>query len=111
MEDLSDGISDMHVSAVVSEVNMIGSNLKKWWVDTGAPQHICSDKSMFTSYNEVKNGEKLYMGNSATSIVEGKRHGGAKDDFRKITHSQQCVICSRHSQESSLWTFVEQEWV
>ena len=62
----------MHLSAVVSEVNMIGSNLKEWWMDTGATHHICSDRRMFISYNEVKNGEKLYMGNSATSVVEEK---------------------------------------
>ena len=41
-------------------------------MDTGATCHICSDKRMFTSYNEVKNGKKLYMSNSATFAVEGK---------------------------------------
>ena len=72
MEDLSDDILDMHISAIVSEMNMIGFNLKEWWVDTGATRHIYSDKMMFTSYNEVKNGDQLYMGNSTTSVVEGK---------------------------------------
>ena len=28
------------VSAVVSEVNFIGSNTKEWWVDTGAIHHV-----------------------------------------------------------------------
>ena len=30
-----DDVSDMNLSAVVSEVNFIGSNTKEWWVDTG----------------------------------------------------------------------------
>ena len=29
-------VSDMNLSAVVFEVNFIGSNTKEWWVDTGA---------------------------------------------------------------------------
>ncbi|XP_057463817.1 uncharacterized protein LOC130753655 [Actinidia eriantha] len=71
VEDLSDGISDMHLSVIVSEVNIIGSNPKngEWTLELLV---ISSDKRMFTSYNEVKNGEQLYLGNSATSVVERK---------------------------------------
>ncbi|XP_028053846.1 uncharacterized protein LOC114258157 [Camellia sinensis] len=46
MEDLLQDVDDMHVSVVVSKVNMVVSNLKE-----------C---------------EKLFMGNSTTSTVEGK---------------------------------------
>ena len=59
VKDLSDGILDTHLSDVVFEVNMIGSNLKEWWMNTGATHHIFSDKRMFISYNEVKNEEQL----------------------------------------------------
>jgi transposase InsO family protein len=72
VETLSDNVEDMHLSAVVSEVNLVGSNPKEWWVDTGATRHICSERKMFSSYNEVTNGEKLFMGNSSTSKVEGE---------------------------------------
>ena len=41
-------------------------------MDTGATHHICSDRKIFTSYNKVTNGEKLYIGNSTISILEGK---------------------------------------
>ena len=62
-----DDVSDMNLSAVVSEVNFIGSNTKEWWVDTGATRHVCSDKKMFSSYQTIDNGEQLFMGNSSSS--------------------------------------------
>ena len=67
-----DDVSDMNLSTVVSEVNFIGSNTKKWWVDTGATRHVCSDKKMFSSYQTINNGEKLFMGKSFSSKVEGQ---------------------------------------
>ncbi|XP_058217436.1 uncharacterized protein LOC131328512 [Rhododendron vialii] len=70
--ELEDG-SDVNLSAVVSKVNMVGSNPQEWWVDTGATRHICCEKKLFTSFEPVTNGEKLFMGNFATSEVEG--HG------------------------------------
>ena len=62
----------MNLSAVVSEVNFIGSNTKEWWVDTGATRHVCSDKKMFSSYQTIDNGEQLFMSNSSSSKVEGQ---------------------------------------
>ena len=67
-----DDVSDMNLSAVVSEVNFIGNNTKEWWVDTGATPHVCSDKKMFSSYQTIDNGEQLFMGNSSSSKVEGQ---------------------------------------
>ena len=67
-----DDVSDMKLSAVVSEVNFIGSNTKEWWVDTGATHHVFSDKKMFSSYQNIDNGEQLFMGNSSSSNVEGQ---------------------------------------
>ena len=67
-----DDVSNMNLSAVVSEVNFIGSNTKEWWVDTGATCHVCSDKKMFSSYQTIDNGEQLFMGNSSSSKVEGQ---------------------------------------
>ena len=67
-----DDVSDMNLSTVVSEVNFIGSNTKEWWVDTRATRHVCSDKKMFSSYQNIDNGEQLFMGNSSSSKVEGQ---------------------------------------
>ncbi|CAN6584101.1 unnamed protein product [Malus baccata var. baccata] len=59
------------LAAVVSEVNMV-SNVSEWLLDTGATKHICTDKNLFTEYHPAAHEEKLYMGNSASSAVEGK---------------------------------------
>ena len=67
-----DDVSDMNLSAVVSEVNFIGSNTKEWWLDTGATHHVCSDKKMFSSYHNIDNGEQLFMGKSSSSKIEGQ---------------------------------------
>ncbi|GJX18978.1 retrotransposon protein, putative, ty1-copia subclass [Tanacetum coccineum] len=58
--------------AMTSEVNLVGSNNSGWWVDTKATGHVCADKSMFYSFRAVDNGEKLYMGNSATADIKGE---------------------------------------
>ena len=69
---LLDDVSNMNLSAGVSEMNFIGSNTKEWWVDTRATHHVCSDKKMFSSYHSIDNGEQLFMGNSSSSKAEGQ---------------------------------------
>ncbi|GJU43446.1 retrovirus-related pol polyprotein from transposon TNT 1-94 [Tanacetum coccineum] len=58
---------------MISEVNL-GIVLIKvvGWIDTGATRHVCADKSMFHSFRAVDNGQKLYMGNSATADIKGE---------------------------------------
>ena len=53
-------------------MNLVGSNPREWWINTSASRHVCSDKNMFTSFDSVDNGEKLFMGNSATSEIQGQ---------------------------------------
>lgn len=72
IEDITQDVSDISFSAGVYEVNLVGSNLKEWWIDTGATQLICSDKRMFTSFKPVKDEDTLYMENSATSEIQGE---------------------------------------
>ncbi|XP_057488500.1 uncharacterized protein LOC130774470 [Actinidia eriantha] len=72
VENISNGVNDMNLCAVLTEVNKIGSNTKEWWVDTGATRHVCSNKEMFITYQVVTNGEQIFMGNSAISKVEGQ---------------------------------------
>ncbi|GJU35660.1 pol polyprotein [Tanacetum coccineum] len=38
----------------------------------GQTRHVCADKSMFHSFRAVDNGQKLYMGNSATADIKGE---------------------------------------
>nr|GEW74518.1 hypothetical protein [Tanacetum cinerariifolium] len=60
------------VCAMISEVNLVGTNHGGWWIDTRATRHVCADKSMFYSFRAVDNGHKLYMGNSATADIKGE---------------------------------------
>ncbi|KAL0333939.1 UNVERIFIED_CONTAM: Retrovirus-related Pol polyprotein from transposon TNT 1-94 [Sesamum angustifolium] len=62
-------LGELNLSAVVFEANLV-DNPRKWWIDTGATRHICSDKEMFSTYTPI-NGRKLFMGNSATSNIVG----------------------------------------
>nr|GEU80219.1 Pol polyprotein [Tanacetum cinerariifolium] len=60
------------VCAMIYEVNLVGTNHGGWWIDTGATRHVCVDKSMFHSFKAVDNGQKLYLGNSATADIKGE---------------------------------------
>ncbi|GJX64041.1 retrovirus-related pol polyprotein from transposon TNT 1-94 [Tanacetum coccineum] len=68
--DMITMVSD--VCAMISEVNLVGTNHGGWWIDTGATRHVCVDKSMFQSFRAVDNGQKLYMDNSATADIKGE---------------------------------------
>ena len=70
VEKISNGVDDINLIAMISECNMAG-NPKEWWIDIGATRHICANISMFSSYTTVGGDEKLYIGNSSTSKVEG----------------------------------------
>ena len=72
MEEITQEIDDLNLLSIVSEVNLIGFNPREWWIDTGATLHVCSDKNMFTSFELVNSGEKLFMVNSAMSKIQGQ---------------------------------------
>ena len=49
------------------------TNIKDWVVDSGATMHIYGNKSAFTSYTTVKEGdEQVFMGDSRSTLVIGK---------------------------------------
>ena len=62
IDDISKDMSDIDLTAEISEVNLVGSNLKEWWIDTGAIRHVCSDKKMFSTFEPIETGEKVFMG-------------------------------------------------
>ena len=74
VDNITQDVLDINLSAMVSEVNFVGSNSKEWWIDTGATRHVCSTKKMFISF-EPLDGEKVFMGNSTSSAVEGQAKG------------------------------------
>lgn len=74
VEKLSKDVNDIDLSAVISEVNLVGEDTKEWWMDTGSTHHICLDQNLFSSYYPVDNGEEIFMDNSSTSkfVRKGK---------------------------------------
>ena len=53
--------TNMNLSTAIYEVNLIWVNTKEWWINTGATRHICSENKMFSTYNPMSNGEKIFM--------------------------------------------------
>ena len=59
------------IVAVVSEVNPV-NNLSKWVLDTRATRHICTNRNIFAEYEEVNDGETVFLGDARTTKVVGK---------------------------------------
>nr|XP_015893594.2 uncharacterized protein LOC107427727 [Ziziphus jujuba var. spinosa] len=82
MEHITKKVDDIDFSTVVSGVNLVGSNPREWWIDAGVTRHVHADKNIFTSFKPKQNGEKLFMGNSATSEIQGEGKIVVKMIFR-----------------------------
>lgn len=72
VEDLSKEMEDIDLCEVVSEVNMVASNLREWWNNTGASCHICCDKGSFAGLTMKNNRGHVYMKNATISTIKGK---------------------------------------
>nr|GEX74692.1 hypothetical protein [Tanacetum cinerariifolium] len=44
----------------------------QWWIDSGAITHVCKDCCWFKTYEPVKDGYVLYMGDDHFDLVHGK---------------------------------------
>lgn len=47
-------------------------NKTDWVLDTSASRHLCANKELFHDFEEVADGECVYVGNSTTAGVMGK---------------------------------------
>ncbi|GJS49636.1 hypothetical protein Tco_0571831 [Tanacetum coccineum] len=56
----------------ILEVNQVGSNTKELWIDTSVTRYACLGKSIFSSFKEVFDGAKLFMGNSVAANIKGE---------------------------------------
>ncbi|KAK9666750.1 hypothetical protein RND81_14G208400 [Saponaria officinalis] len=63
--------TDDIIAAVIVEANLVG-NVVEWILDTGASRHFCADKGLFAEFEEVADGERVYMGNSSSAMITGK---------------------------------------
>ena len=68
-------------------MNLVGSNRREWWIDTGATRHVCLEKELFTSFKNNESSEKLFMGNSVTSAING--HGKV---ILKMTSRKELIL-------------------
>ncbi|KAL0332841.1 UNVERIFIED_CONTAM: Retrovirus-related Pol polyprotein from transposon TNT 1-94 [Sesamum calycinum] len=59
------------IAAVVVEANLMENKID-WILDTDASKHFCSNKELFQDFQEARDGECVFMGNSTTAGVLGK---------------------------------------
>ena len=72
VDDISKNVYDIDLTTIIFEVNIVGSNPKEWWIGTCATRYVCSDKKMFSTFEPIENGEKVYIGNFSTSEIKCK---------------------------------------
>ena len=72
IDGITKDVSDIELTTIISEVNLVGSNPKEWWIDTSATRHVGSDKKMFSTFEQIETREKVFMGNSAISDIKGQ---------------------------------------
>ena len=73
IDRITKDVFDIDLIVGTSEVNLVGSNLKEWRIDTDTICYVCYDKKMFFTFKPIETGEKVFMGNSTTSEIKG--HG------------------------------------
>ena len=60
------------ICAVTSlEANLV-QNMTEWILDFGAGRHLCANKELMISFDDVADGQCLYISNSATTAIKGK---------------------------------------
>ena len=72
VDNIFKDVSNIDLTTIISEVNLVGSNPKEWWIDTSATHHLCSDKKMLSTFEPSETREKVFMGNSITSKIKGQ---------------------------------------
>ncbi|KAK9683745.1 hypothetical protein RND81_10G161700 [Saponaria officinalis] len=63
--------TDDIIAVLIVEANLVG-NVAEWILDTGASRHFCADKGLFAKFEEVTDGECVYMSNSSSAMITGK---------------------------------------
>jgi len=49
-------------------------NLTKWILDSRASRHFCANRELMIDFEDVADGQCVYMGNSSITAVKGKRN-------------------------------------
>ena len=72
VDGITKDVFDIDLTTVISEVNLVGSNPNEWWINTSATRHVFSDKNIFSTFEPIEIGKKVYMRNSTTSEIKGQ---------------------------------------
>ena len=72
VDGITKDVSNIDLTIVISEMNLVGSNPKEWWINIGTTCHVCWDKKIFSTFELTKTGEKVCMGNSVTFEIKGQ---------------------------------------
>ena len=92
VDNITKDVSDIDLTVMIFEVNLVGSNPKEWWIDTSATCHVCSDKKLFSTFDPIETREKVFMGNLATSKIKGQRKVVLKMTYGKeVTRQMSCM--------------------
>lgn len=63
---------DIDLCTMAFEVNLVGSNIWQWWIDTCVTIYVCYNKELLHNFEKVKDEYKLFMGNSTTLDIKGQ---------------------------------------
>ena len=53
VDNIANNVAKLSFTTIVSEVNMVKSNPREWWIDISATRHVCFNKEMFTTFEAV----------------------------------------------------------
>ena len=83
VDNITKDVSNIELTTVISEVNLVGSNPKEWWIVIDATHHVGLDKKMFSTFEPIETGGKVFMGNSDTFEIKGQGKMVLKMTFGK----------------------------
>ena len=63
VDGITKDVSDIYLTTIISKVKFVASNSKEWWIDTGVNRHVCFDKKMFSTFESIETGKKVFKGN------------------------------------------------
>ncbi|GJZ30954.1 zinc finger, CCHC-type containing protein [Tanacetum coccineum] len=70
----------------VSEAYFVQDDDVAWWVNSGATVHVCKDRCWFKTYESLKDGSIIYMGNESTALVHGRSCVDLRFSSEKIVY-------------------------
>ena len=100
IDDITQDVSDINLSAMLFEVNLVESNLKEWWIDTGAISMYAQTRSCSLHLNQLM--ERKFSWETLLLLLWKGKESVDENDIWKRANSKQNVVCARNLQELGL---------